>query len=199
MALTQSMLKALGIDDEDKRKQILEEHQDTLTEIRAERDSLKEEASKVKELQKRLKEVEEADEGGQWKAKYEEERKAFAEYKEGVESDRRLAELSRAYREQVLAKAGIDPKRIDSVMRVTKLDGVELEDGKVKDAEALVRSAREEWGDFIVRRRAEGADVPDPDGGDGGNKGPSDIAKQVIRERQMRLYGNKVTEEGGNE
>lgn len=199
MALTQSMLKALGIDDEDKRKQILEEHQSVLTEIREERDSYKEEASKVEGLRKRLKEAEEADEGDRWKAKYEEERKAFTEYKEGVESERAMAEVSKAYREQVLAKAGVDPKRMESVMRVTDLSGVELEDGKVKDVEALVKSVRDEWSDFVVQRRNEGADVPNPDRGGGDKPGPSEIAKQVIRERQQRLYGNKVTDEGGNE
>ncbi len=198
MALTQSMLKAMGIDDEDKRKQILDEHTSVLTEIRGERDRYKEEAAKVEGLERRLREAEEADEGDKWRAKYEEERKAFAEYRDGVESERARAEVAGAYREQVLAEAGIDPKRMDSVMRVTDLDGVELEDGRVKGAEELVRRARDEWSDFVVRRQTKGASVPSPDGGDGGGPGPSDIAKQVIRERQQRLYGNKVTE-GGNE
>lgn len=198
MALTQSMLKALGIDDEDKRKQILDEHTSVLTEIREERDRYKEEASKVEGLQKRLREAEEADEGDRWKAKYEEERKAFSEYREGVESERTRAEVSKAYREQVLSKAGIDPKRVDSVMRVTDLDGIELEDGKVKGADDLVKRVRDEWSDFVVRTRTEKPDVPSPDGADGGGSGPSEIAKQVIRERQARLYGNVSNDEGGN-
>ncbi len=51
-----------------------------------------------------------------------------------------------------------------------------------------------------MRTRKEGADVPDPDKGGGkGGDGPSDIARQVIRERQKNLYGNDVTDdEGGN-
>lgn len=194
MALTQKMLKALGVDDEDKREQILDEHQATLKEIREERDSLREKAAEADRLRK---ELEEASKDGEWKSKYEAEHKALEDYRTEVEAERQKAEVARAYREQVLVKAGIDPKRVDSVMRLCDLSGVELEDGKVKGADELVKSAANEWADFVVRKRTKGADVADPPEGDKGKPGPSDIAKQVIRDRQSRLYGNKV--EGGDE
>ena len=195
MAITQRMLKALGVDDEDKREQILDEYQAGMAEARQERDRYKEEVAKLREDLKEARES--ADDG--WEEKFNEERRAFEDFKARVEAERAEAEKARAYREQVLAKAGIDPKRVDTLMRVVDLSGVELEDGKVKDAEALVRSAAEEWSDFVVQRRTEGADVQDPPGGPGDGKQASDIAKRVIRERQERLYGNKATDEGGSE
>ena len=55
-----------------------------------------------------------------------------------------------AYRE-ILKAAGVSEKRIDSVIRVSDIDGIELgEDGKVKDAEKLTNSVKSEWADFIV-------------------------------------------------
>ena len=54
-------------------------------------------------------------------------------------------------------------KRIDSVIRVSDIDGIELgEDGKVKDAETLTNSVKSEWSDFIVTEHVTGAQTSNP-------------------------------------
>lgn len=199
MALTNRMLKTMGI-EEDQRDQIMEAHQDTLREIREERDQYRKEAERVPELQRQLQEAQEAaaegDGADEWKAKYEAEHKALEDLRaEVAEADGRRAK-DVAYR-KLLAGVGVDPRRVDAVMRVTDLSKVELDgNGGIKDSEALSKRAAEEWSDFVVSRRTEG-DNPEnpPTGGTGGSpKGVSDIAAKVIREHNERMYGAKSEE-----
>lgn len=198
MALTQKMLKALGVEDEDKREQILDEHQSVLREIREERDRLRDEAAKVKDLQRQLEEAKAASEGGdEWEEKFNAEHKAFEDFKTSVEAQKAEEAKARAYREQVLSAAGVDPRRVDSIMRLADLSGVKVKDGKIEGADKLIEGVRSEWSDFIVRSRTKGANVANPPERDDRPQA-SEIAKQVIRERQQRLYGNVTDDEGGN-
>ena len=200
MALTQKMLKALGVEDEDKREQILDEHQSVLREIREERDRLRDEAAKVPDLQRQLEEAKNANEGnGEWQKKFEKAQRDLEDYKTQVEAKEAERAKAKAYREQVLGAAGVDPRRVDSIMRLADLSGVKVKDGKVEGADRLIEGVRSEWSDFIVRSRTKGANVANPPSGGDDRPQASEIAKQVIRERQQRLYGNKVTDEGGNE
>lgn len=57
------------------------------------------------------------------------------------------------YRE-LLEDEGVDERRVDSVMRVTDLSQVEVEDGHLKDEEGLRASIRKEWADFIPAAQA---------------------------------------------
>lgn len=203
MALTNRMLKTMGI-EEDQRDQIMEAHQDTLREIKAERDGYRDEAEKVPDLQRQLREAQEAVEAAskgdgeaeEWRQKFEAERKALEDYRAEVaaaEGERAKAEAYRG----LLVKAGVDPKRLDSVMRVTDLSKVEVgEDGGIKDADELAKAAAEEWADFVVVRRSEGAGTETPPAGSGsrGPDGVSDIAAEVIREHNERMYGAKSEE-----
>lgn len=47
-------------------------------------------------------------------------------------------------------------------MKVTDLSSVELEDGKIKNADDLKKSIKEEWADFVVTTKQKGADTKDP-------------------------------------
>lgn len=71
-----------------------------------------------------------------------------------------------AYRE-LLKAAGVSEKRIDTVLRVSQVDGVELsDDGKIKDADKLTESIKTEWADFIP----QGSGYVPPAGTSGGNQ-----------------------------
>jgi hypothetical protein len=164
MAITRKMLKAMGV-EEDAIEQIIEAHTETVEEIKAERDRLKSEAAKVPDLQRQLQEAKAGD-GEDWKGKYEKAQADFDAYKSKTEKERADAEKSRLYR-KLLADAGVDPKRLDAVMRVADLDGVEVADGAIKDADALAEKAKAEWSDFIVRSGSAGADVDSPPAGGG--------------------------------
>lgn len=84
-----------------------------------------------------------------WKVKYETVKKDFTDFKaEQTKKDTRSAKET-AYR-ALLKEAGVSEKRIETVLRVSDVDGVELdENGAIKDSEKFSASIKEEWSDFI--------------------------------------------------
>lgn len=164
MALTRKMLKAMGIEDE-KIDEIVDAHAETVDALKKERNKYKEEAEKLTDVQKKyddLKKVVDSQEEDPYKAKYEKEHKEFTEYKAGVESERTKANKTQAYKE-LLKKAGVSDKRIDSVLKVTAIDDIELDsDGKIKDADNVVKGIQEEWSEFIEVKGQRGAGTENP-------------------------------------
>ena len=194
MALTNRMLKTMGIEEE-QRDQIMEAHQDTLREIREERDRLRDQAAKVPDLQRQLQEAQEAakaSDGDEWRKKFEAEHRALEDYRRKVEAEELDRSKAKAYRSLLVDKANVDPKRVDRIMRLIDLSKVDLDDdGAVKDADEVARAAAEEWADFVVTKRTEGSDPENPPAGNGGKgpKGVSDIAARTIREYNSRHFG----------
>ena len=188
MALTQKMLKAMGIED-DQREQILDAHQEVLESIKSERDEFKKLAEQVPDLQRQLEEAKAASDDSEWEQKYEDEHQAFEDFKVQVATEKAEADKAQAYRGMLMA-AGIDPKRIDAIMRVTDLSQVEMEDGKLKDTEKLQESAKQEWADFVVKSNTQGSNPatpptkpsPNVEGGD------PEVARRM-QERYERRYG----------
>ena len=86
----------------------------------------------------------------------------FEKYKTDVENKEKHTAKEAAYRD-VLKAAGISEKRIDSVLKVSDVDNVELdENGKIKDNDKLTESIKTEWADFITAEGTKGANVPTP-------------------------------------
>lgn len=164
MAFTRKMLKAMGIEDE-KIDEIIDAHREVVDPLKAERDKYKADADKLTDVQKKyddLKKVVDSEEEDPYKAKYEKEHKAFEEYKAGVESERTKANKTKAYRE-LLKKAGVSDKRIDSVLKVTAIDEIELDDeGNIKDSDKVVKDIQSEWSEFIEVRDQRGAGTENP-------------------------------------
>lgn len=164
MSLTRKMLKAMGIEEE-KIDQIIEAHSETVDAIKHERDTYKEDADKLEGVQKKLDEALEAtknSDGSKLQVKYDALKEEFDKYKSDIASKETKAAKETAYRE-ILKNAGISEKRIDTVLKVSNLDSVELdESGKIKDAEALTNSVKTEWADFIVTQQTQGAQTSNP-------------------------------------
>lgn len=193
LALTRKFLEGMGIEDK-QVESIIEAHSETVTALKAERDKAREDAKTVPDLQRQLEEAKAASgDDGEWEQKYNDEHQAFEDFKAQVATEKADAEKAQAYR-GMLMSAGIDPKRIDAIMRVTDLSGVEMEDGKLKDAGKLEESAREEWADFVIKEKTLGSKPATPPKHGNVPEGASEIAKQVIRERQ-EMYGNKTEED----
>lgn len=76
MALTRAFLKSMTLTDE-QVSAIIEEHSATVTGLKNEISKYKEDAEKVPDLQKKLKDYEKDD----WKGKYEKEHAGFESYK----------------------------------------------------------------------------------------------------------------------
>ena len=189
MALTRKLLEGMGIEDK-AIESIIEAHSETVNGLKADRDKYKEQAQRVPDLQKQLEEAKSAaGSESDWEQKYNDEHQAFEDYKVQVATEKAEADKAQAYRGMLMA-AGIDPKRIDAIMRVTDLRQVEMEDGKLKDTEKLQESAKQEWSDFVVKSNTQGSNPatpptkpsPNVEGGD------PEVARRM-QERYERRYG----------
>lgn len=189
MALTNALLKSMGIEG-DQRDQIMAEHQATLQSIKDERDELRDTAARVPALEKQVEDLKAAQPTEDWEARYNAEHEAFEAFKTKAEQERADKEKSDLYR-ALLLEQGVDPKRVDSIMRVTDLGQVSVKDGQLEGSEALAESIKSEWGDFVVKSMTKGASVDDPPGGGGTGRTRDEImAIKDTAERQQAIADN---------
>ena len=168
MALTRKSLKAFGLTEE-QVDSIIEMHTETVDGLKADISRYKADAEKLPIVQKELDDLKDAKDGG-YKEKYEKEHKAFEDFKTEQTAKETRAAKEKAYRE-LLVSAGISEKRVDTVLKVSDLEKVELEDGKIKGADELVKTIKTEWADFIVNTRTKGAEVHNPPANNTSGKG----------------------------
>lgn len=166
MALTRKSLKAMGLTDE-QVDSIIEMHTDTVDGLKADISKYKGDAEKLPGVQKELDDLKAAGDGG-YKEKYEKEHKAFEDFKTAQKGKEAKEAKEKAYRD-LLKEAGVSEKRIDSVMKVSDMEGIELaEDGKIKDADKHKETIKKEWSDFIVKQETGGARTDNPHQNEGG-------------------------------
>lgn len=171
MALSRKLLSALGI-EADKIEQIIEAHTETVNALKNERDTFRENAEKYDAVQKELdaanKKIESFESDGgkdKYKVKYEALKEEYEDYKKGIEAEKTKAEKESLFTE-LLKEIGISEKRIKSVVKVSDLDTLNIEDGKLKDLDTLRKSLKEEWADFITTESKQGAETKTPPEGD---------------------------------
>ena len=220
MALTRKFLTALGLEG-DKIDEIIDAHSETVSALKKERDDAKDEArankaeaetykveaekaaglqKEVDELKKAAKEAEKSENKDSWKLKYDamkEERDKlqgeFDSYKNEITSKETKAAKEKAYR-SLLKEAGVSENRIDSVIRVTDLEGIELdEEGSVKDSSAVKKSIKEEWADFIPTKTEKGATTATPPANNGGGRMTKEQIDAIedTTERQKAMFENR--------
>lgn len=164
MALTRRSLKAMGIEDE-KIDEIISAHAETVDALKEQRDNYKAQADELAKVQQKLDEANKtikANGSDAWKVKYDAIKEEYDNYKSDISAKETTRAKQAAYRE-VLKAAGVSDKRIDSVVRVSDIDSVELdESGKIKGADKLTESIKNEWADFIVSTNTKGADTATP-------------------------------------
>ena len=184
----------MGIEDR-QIETIIEAHSDTVNGLKAERDRYKGVAEQVPDLQRQLEDatakLHEADD---WKARYEGEKKALKDFQAKVDGERAEAAKAKAYRD-MLKKAGIDPKRIDTIMRVTDLAKVEMDGDGLKDADALAESAKTEWSDFVVKTKTDVDTPATPPKGVKSVEGADPEVVQRIKARHEAKYGKSADSE----
>lgn len=193
MALTRRFLEGMGI-EEKQVESIIEAHSETVNGLKAQRDKALEEAKKLPDLQKQLEEAKAANEGtDDWQRKYEAEHKALEDFRAKVSAEKADADKAKAYR-GMLVKAGIDQRRIDSIMRVTDLSEISMKDGKLEDADKLEESAKKEWADFVVRKVTEKANPAEPPKASRLPEGADPDVERRMRERNDRMFGKTEKE-----
>lgn len=193
MSLTRKMLKAMGI-DEDKIEQIIEAHTETVSALKDERDSYKEDADKLADVQKELNTAKEkiakhGDGETVSKTEFDELKKEYEDYKKDITAKETRTAKVNAFRE-LLKAAGVSDKRFDTVIKVSNIDELELDkDGKIKDADKHTENIKTEWADFIPTTTVVGANTANPPATTGGSfKTRAEIMKiKDTTERQAAL------------
>jgi hypothetical protein len=204
MALTRKFLKALGLED-DKIEQIIEEHTTIADRMNAEIEKYKAEAEALPRVQRELEKAQadlEAGKKDSWKVKYEAVKEEFEGYKSEQTKKETRAAKEAAYR-ALLKQAGVSEKRLESVLKVSDVDSVELDEkGTIKGADKLTEGIKSEWADFIGTTSIQGAQTATPPASTGGNgMTKADIYKKddhgryvmSAAERQKALMENQIT------
>lgn len=164
MALTRSLLKALGLNDE-QINSIVEAHTDTIAGLRDSLKAAEEKAKKFDEVEKELNEIKKANSGKEdFKIKYENEHTAFEKYKSEI-----AAKETRTAKEAAV-KAYFEEKNIVGKNQAIAMRGVKsdidkliLDDqGKIKDTTSLDELIKGDYAGLISTTKIKGANTPNP-------------------------------------
>lgn len=170
----------MPVDDLDKAtEEICARHSADLDSIKEERDTYRKDAETLASVKQELETLKAATGDGKnpYKVKYEAIKEEFEAYKNDVKSKAVKAEKEKAYTE-LLKEAGVSEKRINSILKVSDVDSIELdESGKIKDSANLKKKIEEEWSDFIPKLTQQGANTSNPPSNTGGNT----MTKEEIR------------------
>lgn len=152
--------------------------------LKDELQTAKADAAKLETVQKELDDLKKTNKDyDELKTKYDDEHKAFEDYKKNVEETNSLNKLRDAYK-ALLKAQNVDEKRIDAILKVTDFSEKKIgKDGRFEDEAELVKSIKDDWKDFIVTKENRGAQVETP---------PSNGGKVKTREEIMKI---KNTEE----
>lgn len=189
--LTRKFLRALGVAD-DKIDEIVNAHQDTLEEIRAERDGLKESSGKLAQAQAEVTRLTEklaqAEKHGGDVAKVQAD---FDAYKERVEAEKANAVKSAAVR-KALKESGVQREEfLELLMGKVELDKVEMEGDAVKDADALTSPLKASYAGCFASVTDQGTKSQNPPSGGGTRMTKEQIAKIENRdERRAAIAAN---------
>ena len=151
------------LSDKEKAQKIMEGHITITNGLMDERDSYKtqaeEQGNKAADIQKQLDDIK----GGEdYKQKYEEEHKAFEDFKTKTALDAETAKVSAALR-KLLVDEGYSEKWRERIMKGADLSGVKLdENGNLQNLDELKKAIDDEWGDVKTTVHEKGADVDNP-------------------------------------
>ncbi len=199
MALGRKYMQGMGLTEE-QINAIIEANEETISGLKAEiekyRTASEDSEKKLAKAQKELGELKEAAEKNEgknpYKVKYDALKEEFETFKANTEKAASKAAKENAYK-ALLKETGLIEKHIDKVLRVSDLEGIELDaDGKIKDADKLKESIKKEWDDFIPQDKGtQGASTSTPPANTGGKKTKDEIlAIKDTAERQKAIAEN---------
>lgn len=195
MSLTRKFMAGMGLTEEQVNA-IIEANEETITGLKAEIEKYKstseESEKKLAKVQKELdgiKEETKENEGkNPYKVKYDALKEEFDTYKADINAKATKAAKEEAFK-ALLKDIGVAEKRIGAVVKVSDVEGVELdEDGNIKDADNLKKSLKEEWSDFIPKEVTTGAATSTPPA----NGGKSTLTREEIRKETDPIKRQKL-------
>ena len=196
MSLTRKMLKAMGIEEE-KIDQIIEAHSETVDALKKDRDTYKENASKLKDVQKELDDLKAKGDDG-WKEKHDKVKKEYEEYKSYIESKQTKEakeKATRAYFESV----GITGKNLEIAMRGSRaeIDGLEMDGDKIKDTASLKALVDGDFASLVATTTTKGASTATPPTTKGNGSAPktkAEILKIKNTAERQKAWAEYLTE-----
>lgn len=173
MALTRKFLKALGIED-GVIDEIITAHSETVNALKNEikdGETLQADLDNLKKENKRLQK--QVDENNNTE-ELEELKKQVEDFKNKEVLDNKKS----AYK-SMLKEAGIDEKRIGSILKITDFSEIELDEKNViKGVEDVKKKALEEYKDFVIKTEQQGQ-TPPPSQNDENNGGNNDRNSEI--------------------
>ena len=169
MALTRKSLKAMGLTDE-QVDSIVEMHTETVDGLKDKLKTAEEKANKLDDVQKELDALK-ANSGDDYKAKYEAEKKAFADYKADQTAKETKAAKEKAVKAYFEGK-NITGANLDIAMRGCRdeIGAIELDGDKIKDTAALDALVNGTFAGLVVTKTVQGAQTANPPANNGGSK-----------------------------
>lgn len=211
MSLTRKLLKGMSLTDE-QVETIISEHTETVNGIKKDIDELTEENEKLKEdvgkkekdikkVQKELDTLKEATNDGEdnlYEKKYNEVKEEFDKFKANIEEEKKQQKKDETYR-KLLKESGISEKRVESVLKLAKVDGkldsLEYDDkGEIKNADKLKEDIKTEYSEYVQKDVKLGTGTSTPPQGTGGSGNGISRASKLAQEYHSNLYGESKKE-----
>lgn len=202
MGITRKMLKGMGLNEE-QVDTIIEAHTETVDGLKADVSRYKTDAERLPGIQKELDDLKAASDGG-FEAKYNAEKKAFADYKAEVTAKETKAAKEKAVRAYFEGK-NITGANLELAMRGcgAEMAALALADGKIKDTASLDALVNGTYKGLIASTTTQGSGAATPPANTtGGAKTREDIYKRDDKgryvfstaERQSALAGLMASE-----
>ena len=194
MSITRKFLKGIGVTDE-QADAIIEAHTAVTERMQTEIDALKPFEADSKKLSQVQKELDEATQKiakfGDIQKKFDDEHAAFEAFKKDVETKDAVNKVKEAYK-ALLKANNVDDKRFDTILKVTDVANLKLnENGKFDNEKELNEAIKTEWKDFIVTSESRGEHVENPPANSGSKKTKEEIMKiKDTSERQKAIAEN---------
>lgn len=161
MSLTRKMLKGMGLTEE-QVDTIVEAHTETVDGLKDQLKTAKEKADKLDDVQKELDDLK-ANKGEDYKAKYEAEKKAFADYKADQTAKETKSAKEKAARAYLEGKS-ITGDNLDIAMMAVSglIDGLDLDGEKIKDTKSLDDLVSGKLARLVVTQKEKGPNPANP-------------------------------------
>lgn len=187
MALTRSMLKGMNLTDE-QVSAIIDAHTETTEALKKQRDDLKEDVAKLKDVQKKLDAYES---GKDWvsKSDYDKLNQSYENYKAEVAGKETHAKKEAAFR-KLLTAENIPEKFHTRIVKMTDFDTMELDGDAIKDENKQREGIKSEWGEYVATTGSKGDKPETPPNGSNTMTKKEILAIKDTAERQKAIAEN---------
>lgn len=158
MAFTRNFLKSTGLTEE-QVSAVMEEHINIVDALKKDRDSYKEQAGQIPELQK---EIDGLKDGEDWQKKFNDLKKEYDDFKKSEAAKETAAQIRAEYRKLLISEK-ISEEWADKIVKLEDFKGMKLDaDGKLADIDGLKEKIQKEYGDYRTTTTVKGAKVETP-------------------------------------